>query len=295
MKHFSPILLTLLLFTLPSAANGQAQSKDAEANKSLLWRISGKGLKTPSYLFGTMHAICAEDYFWTEKMEQSLGKCQSVCFEMNLNDPQLQAKAMAAVVKLITGSMKDMIPQELMGEVEKMMSDSMMKNPSAMGIDPAKLNLSAFGALPCDSTKSYEENIMAKALKANKTIAGLEDIDEGVELLGKLLGSMPLDSLMQMLNGSSASPEEKAEYKTMIAFYKKQDVPGLYNYIAAAKDNVLNTDIFLDERNKKWVPRMAKQMEVGSVFFGVGAGHLWGKNGLISLLRLAGYKVDPVK
>jgi uncharacterized protein YbaP (TraB family) len=52
--------------------------------------------------------------------------------------------------------------------------------------------------------------------------------------------------------------------------------------------------IFLDDRNKKWIPRMADKMNRSSIFFAVGAGHLWGDNGVITLLRNAGYNVEAV-
>lgn len=43
----SPILMFVCIFA--------AVVSFAQSPKSLLWRISGKGLKEPSYLYGTMH------------------------------------------------------------------------------------------------------------------------------------------------------------------------------------------------------------------------------------------------
>jgi len=40
---------------------------------------------------------------------------------------------------------------------------------------------------------------------------------------------------------------------------------------------------------------MGEAMHNNSVFVAVGAGHLGGESGVISLLRKAGYSVDPVK
>jgi uncharacterized protein YbaP (TraB family) len=51
---------------------------------------------------------------------------------------------------------------------------------------------------------------------------------------------------------------------------------------------------FIDVRNEKWISRMGEKMDQQSVFFAVGAGHLWGEYGLIKLLRAAGYKVEPI-
>jgi uncharacterized protein YbaP (TraB family) len=48
------------------------------------------------------------------------------------------------------------------------------------------------------------------------------------------------------------------------------------------------------ERNESWVPGMKRLMQKESCFFAVGAGHLAGESGLITLLRKEGYRVEPV-
>jgi uncharacterized protein YbaP (TraB family) len=54
-------------------------------------------------------------------------------------------------------------------------------------------------------------------------------------------------------------------------------------------------DLLLINRNKNWIPVMEKAMSTQATFFAVGAGHLPGKDGIISLLRNAGYTVNPVE
>ncbi|MEO5583583.1 MAG: TraB/GumN family protein, partial [Saprospiraceae bacterium] len=54
-------------------------------------------------------------------------------------------------------------------------------------------------------------------------------------------------------------------------------------------------NLFLYDRNKKWIPLMSAMMKDKSTFFAVGAGHLGGPKGVINLLKLAGYKITPVK
>jgi uncharacterized protein len=55
-----------------------------------------------------------------------------------------------------------------------------------------------------------------------------------------------------------------------------------------------DSSILLEERNKNWVPQMEEAMKAKSIFMGVGAGHLGGDYGVISLLRKAGYSVEPI-
>jgi hypothetical protein len=50
----------------------------------------------------------------------------------------------------------------------------------------------------------------------------------------------------------------------------------------------------LKNRNENWIPVMAVMMKKRPVFFAVGAGHLAGDNGVIKLLRKAGYTLTPV-
>lgn len=61
MKKFSAVLLVSLV-TLASFAQDE--------NNTLLWKISGNGLDKPSYLFGTIHLICAEDAILSDNMKK---------------------------------------------------------------------------------------------------------------------------------------------------------------------------------------------------------------------------------
>jgi uncharacterized protein YbaP (TraB family) len=54
-------------------------------------------------------------------------------------------------------------------------------------------------------------------------------------------------------------------------------------------------EIMLDDRNEEWIDDMENLMKEEATFFAVGAGHLGGENGVISLLEKAGYKVEAVK
>ncbi len=77
--------------------------------------------------------------------------------------------------------------------------------------------------------------------------------------------------------------------------YSQQDINALAD---TAKDATASETSFLNRllepRNRLWIPRIKKAMQDKSTFFGVGAAHLGGENGLISLLEKEGYKVRPV-
>ncbi|RZL39279.1 MAG: TraB/GumN family protein, partial [Pedobacter sp.] len=51
---------------------------------------------------------------------------------------------------------------------------------------------------------------------------------------------------------------------------------------------------FLVNRNKKWIPVISTTSREKPTFFGVGAAHLIGENGVINLLRKSGFTVEAM-
>ncbi len=287
------ISLITALLTLIISLGTTAQPKSNPADKSLLWRITGKKLTKPSYLFGTMHLICRGDYVWTEKMKESLAKSEQVCFEMNLNDPNVISEASIGLVQALLAKMQKDLGGEELKMIESFLKDSMGHTDLSGKTSPMGLSaLSGAAGLSCDDPVSYEDSIMTLALADSKKITGLEEPKEQIDVLM----SLPLDSLMNMLmTGTMPDDSKGGENAELTKAYKNQDLPALYELIAGNKEPGFDLSAFLDKRNIKWIPRMSDKMNLASVFFAVGAGHLYGPNGVINLLRKAGYTVEPIK
>jgi hypothetical protein len=286
MKRFFAFLFSLLILFSCKAA----QDND---NKSLLWRITGQGLKQPSYLFGTIHLICQDDYLWTEAMKKSLAACKQVCFEMDIADPNVLLGASAGMINPGGKTLEDYFTKEQWNRLSRFLKDSAGADISMMQMmKPVVLeSLLAAKSVSCEIPVSYEANIMEQAQKAGQNIAGLEEVQEQIDVLNSLPDDSVASSLVKMIDSFSNT---KAEYAKMLSAYKQQDLPALFQQIQSSKELGDDLGAFLDERNKKWVPRMTKMMQQKPTFFAVGAGHLWGGKGVINLLRQAGYTVTPV-
>jgi len=51
----------------------------------------------------------------------------------------------------------------------------------------------------------------------------------------------------------------------------------------------------IDQRNQNWVPKIEEYLRSGHTYFVVvGAGHMGGPNGLLSLLRARGYTIEQL-
>jgi hypothetical protein len=82
--------------------------------------------------------------------------------------------------------------------------------------------------------------------------------------------------------------------KALIKAYKSQNIALLSKMIYEHEDGKDFTDSFLDARNEIWIPRLERFFTKGSCFIAVGAGHLAGEKGLITLLRNKGFTVEPI-
>ena len=91
--------------------------------------------------------------------------------------------------------------------------------------------------------------------------------------------------------------KDKVELTKMMEIYKSKDIEGMLKMMDDSDNKITseNQDVLLNNRNKNWIPIIIKTIKDKPTFFGVGAGHLAGEEGVIKLLRKQGYKVEAVK
>ena len=91
--------------------------------------------------------------------------------------------------------------------------------------------------------------------------------------------------------------KDKKEFQEMITIYQNKDIEGMLKLMNESDNKITadNQDQLLNNRNINWIPVIIKAMNDKPTFFGVGAAHLAGENGVIKLLRKKGYKVEAVK
>ncbi len=286
MKRISLLLTVLLITVLSSRVLSQP---DHASNNSLLWRISGKSLTKPSYIFGTMHMICRDDYVWTKKMETSLAACDKVCLEMDIDDPAVIAKVTTGLINNTGKKLKDYFTPAQYQLLKRYLKDSLGLDISLLQqMKPIALeSIMMTNGTDCADPVSYEDSILKTAHKTDKEIMGLEDPEEQIAVLETIPVDTIINALIEEIQNTN---KPDTDYQQLIHAYKTQDIKTLYTLINLSKE-LGDMALFLDGRNEKWIPRMEGKMKVSSVFFAVGAGHLWGDNGVLNLLRKAGYTV----
>ena len=310
MKHKASILryFTLgigLIFAACAGSKSIVRSESTTkadfipSDKSLLWEISGNGLKKTSYLFGTIHLIGKEDFFFPQALQDKITAAEQATFEIDMDDMSSMESMMNIMTKAFMKDGKSL--KDLLTDNEYQQVDDVFK---AKGLPLQMLDrmkpmlLSTFASMDLGGedgtgTKSYEMEIFGKVKDQKKESKGLESADDQLAIFD----SIPYEAQAKMLMESIKSTnKENDEYKQMVTLYKKQDIEQMAKMSVSSDGGVSGyEDLFLYGRNKKWIPLMSKMMNEKSTFFAVGAGHLGGVKGVINLLKLVGFKVTPVK
>ncbi len=259
---------------------------------SLLWEISGNGLTESSYLFGTIHIIGSNDFFWPTGSRESLAKTERLVLEVNMDD---LGDAMQIMQK---SKMKDgQTLENLLGKKKYDKLNSFMTEKVGMGISmfnsfqPMLLMSLPMSKMIDGETVVYEQEFTKLAKDSDMEIDALESIDFQISIFSKIPYEAQADMLMQYVDDFEG---QKKLFNDMIDVYLSQNIDSLYNFTAQSPDIQGFEDELLNSRNEDWIPKIQEMSAEKATFYAVGAGHLGGTNGVIALLRKAGYTLTAV-
>jgi len=278
----------ILLLLLSFSPEGRVQTTNA-----LLWKISGRDLTQPSYLFGTIHMICPEDLQIGDSLKVSVSQADRLFLELDMDAPGIMMKTMKRSM-LPSGTIRDLMNPGDYHRLESFMKDSLgmpmflmnkMKPFTLMSVMYSKF-------LPCNKPASLEETLMQMAKKQHKEILGLETVEEQLAVFDRIPDTMEIRMLMGLIDDFQG---QRDEFGRMIQAYRQRDLTELGRMINDSPDIDGFEDLLLVNRNKKWIPVMKAEMNRSTCLFAVGAGHLPGTDGVIDLLRKEGYTVSPVE
>ncbi|MGI9550176.1 MAG: TraB/GumN family protein [Aurantibacter sp.] len=272
--------ITLLLFFI--VAGLSAQDKN-----SLLWEISGNGLEQSSYLYGTMHVSKRIAFRLDDVFYEALDKSEVVALE---SDPETwldKADNFGSMGSGFNTSGFYTYPFT-------------MKNPKKeeiaayLSFEDRRVNNILYRT--SEYSQNFEEEtyldmfIYQAGKKFEKPVVALEDLEESAALVGRA-----------SMNAMKQKPDEWLQKKM-----QQQDPMSLLQdayrnrniNLLDSIDKAMYTEHYLKNmlyiRNRNMAKRLDSVMQLSKVFTGIGAAHLPGKNGVISMLKKMGYSVRPL-
>jgi hypothetical protein len=280
----------LLAFSFGGWLNVSAQSI---TENSLLWEVTGKNLKKPSYLFGTFHLLCESDLGIANAAAEKLKSCDQLALELDFDDPNMMIE-----MQTLAGMKDGKMLEDLLGATKFKLADSLFTAKTGVslkllsGLKPMVASSVLYPSVLGCNPGSPETTLSALAGEAKKEVIGLEKVSDQMDVFDKIPYQVQADMLYSYI---TETDKFKKETNEMLAVYRSANLVEMQKMMADPEfglDKYL--DLLLTNRNKNWVKQMQTIMPEKATLFAVGAGHLGGTEGVIYLLRKAGYTVKPI-
>jgi uncharacterized protein YbaP (TraB family) len=267
----------------------------------LLWKISGKGLSKPSYLFGTHHLIEKDRIKSFDKILDLVSQTDVVVGEMDMTDmAAMQAKIMQGAV------MQGKNIKQLLSVDDYALVDNEFKQLMGVGLDQLgtfkpMLLQTMYASLIYFRSQNIAKQPEAvdvvfqkKAKETSKSIIGLETIEQQSAIM---FDSLPLNRQAEILVKSIKEKQKGIElYNRLNEAYLGGNLRKIEE-LDKEDDDLTPTERrpLYENRNQNWMKQLPVLLTKQSCFVVVGCMHLVGETGLLLQLKKAGYKVEAVE
>lgn len=261
-------------------------------NSSLLWEISGNGLKAPSYIFGTFHILCPADFSISPTLAKTLKQTKQLYLEIDLSKPGMQLELMS-LMRLNGTSLDKEIGDDFDRISAKFKSITGTPLVAFKQFKPFMgLSLLTLATVPCTEKVQPETMLMTMAKNANMDMGGLETVADQVNAINAQPLSEQIVDLKKMVNNFDSV---KTQMQSLLRVYKLNHLDSIQQFMQSQQMTAQFEQDLLIKRNKNWIPKIVDASNKSASFFAVGAAHLGGPQGVIALLKEKGYQLRPLK
>lgn len=292
MKRFILTLLSILLCLLVVRAE-------------LLYKVEKAG-QAPSYVFGTHHMAPASLLDSVPGFTEAFAGASTVCGEVVMADmmtPEGQRQLFEAGMAPADSTLSRVLSPAQLDSLGAFLTKNLGPQVSVANLERLKpsmvsttvaliINNKAFpGYNPAEQLDGL---IQQRALAAGKQVKGLETVAEQAQVLFGSPVARQAEELMSILRHEE---EAVGLARGLTEAYLAGDIDGLMELMESDESRMTRAEMeaLITARNRRWIPVMEAAMAEGPTLFAMGAGHLPGRDGVLGLLRRAGYTVTPVK
>ncbi len=289
------LFLFLVVLTVCQTARAQSSQGQSIFPHTLLWRITGNGLQKPSYLYGTMHLNDKRLFRFDDSVYRAIEKTEGLAIEVNPdemaayfvnqlfdqleNGKKLQEildqryfdRNRDALAKKFNKPAEEISASDVIKEKNRWMSEYMQKGEMPTFMD------------------AYLYNI---ARRQGKWVGGIEDLSDQTGLMTDLIDQSDINYLLAT-DTSTRKSNSNGTIEKMISLYSNQDLEGIES-VSTEHSTTEEKDMVLIRRNGKMARRIDSLISLRTMFLAIGAAHLPGDSGVISLLRRKGFTLEPV-
>ena len=289
-RLFIVFAIALMLFS----ANAFPQ-KISKKYPSLLWEITGNGLKKPSYLFGTMHVSNKMVFHLPDSFYHAIKSVETVALELNPDVWQGQMVKFDQLqlnYKNFTQAASSDYLNEKSFQLEKYEDEL----KTALSSEPTVVNSLLYRSYK--SKEDFEEDtfldlyIFQTGKKLGKRTTGVENYYETEKIVLEAYADMAKEKDRKTIDTDGESMSDIAQ--KMEDAYRAGDLDLLDSLSDMMDPSDAFRNKFLYKRNGIQANSIDTILKKNSLFVGVGAAHLAGNKGVIELLRKKGYILRPI-
>jgi hypothetical protein len=270
----------------------------AADDRHFLWRVS-KG-DAQIYIAGSIHVLRPSDYPLPDIMESTFKDSAGLVEEIDLShfDPESAQMQMMQMGSYPDGqSLATQLPPDLYRRVTALAKEQ--KVDMAM-INPMKPWLASIVLLDnqlvkqgFDATSGVDIHFADEAEAMHKSVTGLETAQFQLGMLAKLPDQAQQTMLVQSLEDASSADKEM---QTMMGAWRRGDITMLDKELQSEFGPYPDIyQVILVQRNRSWIPKLEALSASGKRYFVVvGALHLIGADGVLTLMQKDGYKIEQL-
>ena len=272
----------------------------------LLYKISGGGLTEPSYILGSNHTAAISFVDSIPGLRRAMNVTQQVYGETKIGPSDLTTEELDKFMLLPDGT-----------TIDSLLSDDEMKRLTTFMVDSCKIDaddvelyldvkpfpLAVWLVAKCDGIKEtmasnggtiFDDYFQREALAQGKEIGGLETSKVLI-----ICATISLERQKHMLMCTVDHHKRPEEKGSTLKTYYSQDLEAIWKEFNDHIDedcafSSQERAMLVNARNLSWMEKIPTLMSSKSTLFVVGALHLPGPDGVLNLLRQAGYTVEPV-
>ena len=264
---------------------------DSAAEAASVWKVSGPNGAT-LYLAGSIHALRSTDYPLPAAFNRAFDASSHLVFEVD-------DKGMSGTTKSLLKAGEYRRGDSLKNHVDPRTYDYVKRVFALMNVPEAKfaryrpwflvLMLQSSGMRDFSGQLGVDHFLSTRAKANKKRVSGLESGQEHAAVYSGLSDRQAEALLLHMFIPQA---QEQGNTPSWMPAWRRGDVDSIAASMHKAYAEFPAFAVrILDERNRRWMPKIEGYLRSGETHYVVvGAAHLGGPNGLLAMLRAKGFQ-----
>jgi len=247
-----------------------------------------------AHLFGTIHSDDLRVQKLPDPVDRVFLLAERLALEIKM-EPAVVVALMVAMVNADGRTLESIIGPELYLRLVAMASTRGMPEVGLRQYKPWAV-ATMLSMPPAKTGQFLDLLLFQRAQDVGIEVVGLETVEEQLAVFGGLSEGEQIALLKDVLNNFEKMP---IIHEKLLTLYIERDLQGLMELndsLAQSEEKALMVrfqQVLIDDRNERMVERMESHMIEG-LFVAVGALHLPGPKGILSLLQQRGYQIQRV-